>query len=49
MANNSFVTRDEGEIGRAQAFQAEAYGIDPDVTMNHPPLVYSPSFFLVFP
>ena len=34
MALNSFVTADGGEIGRAQAVQAEAAGILPTVDMN---------------
>ncbi|MFC2003315.1 cobyric acid synthase, partial [Chloroflexota bacterium] len=34
MALNSFVTRDGGEIGRAQVVQAEAAGIEPSVDMN---------------
>lgn len=34
MALNSYVTEDGGEIGRAQAVQAEAAGIEPTVDMN---------------
>ncbi len=34
MALNSYVTREGGEIGRAQALQAEASGIEPTVHMN---------------
>jgi len=34
MALNSFVTADGGEIGRAQAFQAEAARVEPETNMN---------------
>jgi adenosylcobyric acid synthase len=34
MALNSYITLDGGEIGRAQALQAEAAGIEPTVDMN---------------
>lgn len=41
MALNSVVTLDGGEIGRAQAVQAAAAGIEPDVAMN--PVLIKPS------
>ena len=37
MSNNSYVTRDGGEIGRAQAVQAEAAGVEARVEMNPVP------------
>jgi len=34
MSLNAAVTKDGGEIGRAQAAQAEAAGVEPTVEMN---------------
>ena len=34
MSLNSFVTRDGAEIGRAQAMQARAAGVEPEAIMN---------------
>jgi len=41
MALNSYVTKDGGEMGRAQVVQAEACGLAPDVVMN--PVLLKPT------
>lgn len=41
MTNNSYITKDNLEMGGAQAMQAEACDIEPDVRMN--PIVLKPT------
>lgn len=41
MALNSYITRKGDEMGRAQVFQAEAAGIEPEVSMN--PVLLKPT------
>lgn len=44
MANNSYITKDGLEIGRAQGMQAEAAGIEASVDMN--PILIKPNSFM---
>jgi len=41
MSNNAWVTRDGGEMATAQAVQAKACGIEPEVSMN--PVLFKPT------